>query len=87
MKIKHKDLEKIKTNLLEYKWIYIISILIISLISYYIWYEYAYPCIYGHYEKQYQIIYITDSKGNMTPAGGYYTDIFICDCRDTLNKK
>jgi hypothetical protein len=74
-------IESIKEHLEDYKWIYIIAIVILSLIGWWIWYEYAYPCVYGHYEEQWQTTWTTDANGNMTPMGGYWQDVFICDCR------
>jgi hypothetical protein len=80
IKIK-KMIENIKEHLSDYKWIYIITIVLLSLIGWWIWYEYAYPCVYGHYEEQWQQTYIYAADGSMTPMGGYWQDVFICDCR------
>ena len=74
-------LESIKEHLSDYKWIYIVTIVVLSLIGWWIWYEYAYPCVYGHYEQQWQTTWCYGSNGSMTPCGGYFMDVFICDCR------
>lgn len=73
-------IEEIKEHLSDYKWIYIIAIVILSLIGWWIWYEYAYPCAYGHYED----VWITTWCYNGTssvPCGGYFSNEFVCDCR------
>lgn len=70
-----------KEHLSEFKLLYIICTIALSLIVWVIWYEYAYPCVYGHYEQEWQTIYSTDSNGISTPIGGYWEDVFICDCR------
>lgn len=74
-------IENIKEHLSDYKLIYIIAIVLLSIIGWWIWYEYAYPCVYGHYEEQWQQTYIYGADGIMTPMGGYWQDVFICDCR------
>lgn len=76
-----KMIENIKEHLSDYKLIYIIAIVLLSIIGWWIWYEYAYPCVYGHYEEQWQQTYIYGADGIMTPMGGYWQDVFICDCR------
>jgi hypothetical protein len=77
-------MEKIKElleHLSDYKWIYIIIIVVLSLIGWGIWYEYAYPCVYGHYEGQWKPIYTYTPNGSLIQSGGYWYDVFICDCR------
>lgn len=57
----------------------IITILaiLLALIGYSFWYEYAYPCVLGHYELLPHFVYGPD--GNIT--GSYLSDDFVCDCR------
>ncbi len=83
-KEKAEVMTNIKEHLSDYKWVYIILIVILSLLSvigWCFWYEYAYPCVYGHYEEQWQTTWCYGADGSMTPCGGYYADVFICDCR------
>ncbi len=78
-----------KEHLSDYKWIYIIVLLFISTIAIYIDYENRYPCVYGHTEQMWQQQYTYSANGTMTPIGGYWADVFVCDCRkgiDTLIK-
>ncbi len=78
-----------KEHFLLYKFIYIIFIASLSIIGLCAWYEYAYPCVYGHYEEQWQQTYIYGADGSMTPMPGYWQDVFICDCRtvrDSISK-
>lgn len=80
--------ENIKYHLSDYKYAYIIALLVLFMISCVIYYEYKYPCVYGHYEEQWKNNYITNGNGNMTYAGGYFVDVFVCDCtvRDSIKK-
>lgn len=73
--------DNMRNHFLNFKWIYIIATVILSLIGWWIWYEYTYPCIYGHYEQYWQVIYCTDGNGGTIPCGGYWEDMFVCDCR------
>lgn len=63
--------------------IWIPSLIVLALIGWRISYEYYHPCVYGHNEEQWQTQYCTDAQGNMWVCGGYYQDVFICDCRTT----
>jgi hypothetical protein len=60
----------------DFKWLYIIGIVLLSLIGSVIYYEYKYPCVYGHYEETMHFIYQPD--GTMVP---YWSNDFVCDCR------
>jgi hypothetical protein len=70
-----------KEHLSEFKWIYIIVFILLSLITYWVWYEYEYPCVYGHTEEQWQTSWCYNADGSMYSCGGYYQDVFVCDCR------
>lgn len=63
------------------KWIILIAVAFVALISFWVWYEYEYPCVYGHTEQVWQTTWIYNSDGTMTAAGGYFQDVFVCDCR------
>lgn len=73
-------MEKLKWHLVDFWWIYVLLILALSLIGWFIWYEYAYPCVSGHYEEQWQTTWCYNSTSSY-PCGGYFADVFICDCR------
>lgn len=70
-----------KEHWYDFKWIYIVSLIIIlvlgGLIGGIYWYEYEYPCVYGHYEE----VWYPNYGANGMINGGYYSDEFICDCR------
>lgn len=66
-----------REHFLDYKWFYVIGIIALSLIGFWIWYEYAYPCVYGHYEETIHYIYDANT-GISTP---YWSNDFYCDCR------
>ena len=70
-----------KEHLIEYKWIYINFTLVFLFISMLIYYEYTYPCVRGHYEKQWETIWCYSSDGSFSPCGEHAIDVYICDCR------
>lgn len=74
-------IENIKEHLLYYKWVYIIAIIILLLLSGMGLYEYYRPCVYGHHELMWQTTWSYNSNGSAVPNGGYFTEVFICDCR------
>lgn len=68
---------EIKQHLLDFKWLYIIILVILSLIGFCIYYEYTYPCVSGHYEENLHYSY----NPNGTIQYTYWQNDFICDCR------
>jgi len=73
MKITHWD---------WYKPFYIMGLFVIVIILIINWYEDKYPCVYGHNEQQWVNQY-SYYNGQPQYIGGYFTDVFICDCRTT----
>lgn len=41
-----------------------------------------------HTQGQWQVNYCYSADGSMWPCGGYFADVFVCDCRtvrDSIN--
>lgn len=70
-----------KEHFLDFWPIYTVIFILIFLILGVCIYEYTYPCVYGHHEQQWQTTWIVQGDGSMMPCGGYYMDVFVCDCR------
>ena len=70
-------MEKFLDHWDDYKIIYLIVIAVLLLISCVGYYEYLYPCVYGHYELQMHPLF--DGNGNISTW--YMSNDFICDCR------
>ena len=67
-------------NLYDYRWYYVISICLIAIIIKICLFFVKHPCVKGHYEMQWQTIWCYSGK-NYHPCGGYFANVFVCDCR------
>jgi len=67
-------------HLLDYKIKYIFAVVFLLIAGIFLYYNYMFPCVYGHHEQQWQSNYMY-MNNRMQYLGGHYVDVFVCDCR------
>ena len=75
-------MSKLEEHWYTWRGFYVVGFFLLSVTAILLHIDYKYPCIRGHYERQWRDNYIY-INGNMQYMGGNYEDVFVCDCRTT----